>query len=182
MACTLTPYGAANCPTVASPSVSRATRSRLVGSARAAKASDSGSVISAPILNRLVDADRRPSHIAKSMVWLRTMKGGWTPGRLPGRLAVPPRGAGSWSLIVVREGGVEPPHPFGYTDLNRARLPIPPLARVRTNLPSGGRRTDDEVSTGVPAQTPRLRSMPTRERRAGAPCPATRETSADDDA
>jgi hypothetical protein len=29
----------------------------------------------------------------------------------------------------VREGGVEPPHPFEYTDLNRARLPIPPLAR-----------------------------------------------------
>ena len=30
---------------------------------------------------------------------------------------------------MVREGGVEPPHPFEYTDLNRARLPIPPLAR-----------------------------------------------------
>ena len=30
----------------------------------------------------------------------------------------------------VREGGVEPPHPFGHTDLNRARLPIPPLARA----------------------------------------------------
>src|SRR4051794_25370388 len=30
---------------------------------------------------------------------------------------------------LVREGGVEPPHPFGHTDLNRARLPIPPLAR-----------------------------------------------------
>ena len=28
----------------------------------------------------------------------------------------------------VREGGVEPPRPFGHTDLNRARLPIPPLA------------------------------------------------------
>ena len=32
-------------------------------------------------------------------------------------------------MPVVREGGVEPPHPFEYTDLNRARLPIPPLAR-----------------------------------------------------
>lgn len=31
---------------------------------------------------------------------------------------------------VVREGGVEPPRPFGHTDLNRARLPIPPLALV----------------------------------------------------
>ena len=29
---------------------------------------------------------------------------------------------------MVREGGVEPPRPFGHTDLNRARLPIPPLA------------------------------------------------------
>ncbi len=28
----------------------------------------------------------------------------------------------------VREGGVEPPRPHGHTDLNRARLPIPPLA------------------------------------------------------
>ena len=34
-----------------------------------------------------------------------------------------------WAIkLVVREGGVEPPHPFEYTDLNRARLPIPPLA------------------------------------------------------
>ena len=29
---------------------------------------------------------------------------------------------------MVREGGVEPPRPHGHTDLNRARLPIPPLA------------------------------------------------------
>ena len=28
----------------------------------------------------------------------------------------------------MREGGVEPPRPHGHTDLNRARLPIPPLA------------------------------------------------------
>ena len=35
---------------------------------------------------------------------------------------------------VVREGGVEPPRPFGHTDLNRARLPIPPLARARRGL------------------------------------------------
>lgn len=34
----------------------------------------------------------------------------------------------------VREGGVEPPHPFEYTDLNRARLPIPPLAREASRL------------------------------------------------
>jgi hypothetical protein len=30
----------------------------------------------------------------------------------------------------VREGGVEPPHPFGHWNLNPARLPIPPLARA----------------------------------------------------
>ena len=30
---------------------------------------------------------------------------------------------------VVREGGLEPPHPFGHRHLKPARLPIPPLAR-----------------------------------------------------
>ena len=34
----------------------------------------------------------------------------------------------SYVASLVREGGVEPPRPFGHTDLNRARLPIPPLA------------------------------------------------------
>jgi hypothetical protein len=32
---------------------------------------------------------------------------------------------------LVREGGLEPPCPHGHTDLNRARLPISPLARDR---------------------------------------------------
>ena len=32
---------------------------------------------------------------------------------------------------TVREGGVEPPPHFWDTDLNRARLPIPPLARAK---------------------------------------------------
>ena len=40
-----------------------------------------------------------------------------------------PSSRGRGPLLVVREGGVEPPRPFGHTDLNRARLPIPPLAR-----------------------------------------------------
>lgn len=31
---------------------------------------------------------------------------------------------------TVLKGGVEPPRPFGHTDLNRARLPIPPLERA----------------------------------------------------
>ena len=46
----------------------------------------------------------------------------------------------------VREGGVEPPRPFGHTDLNRARLPIPPLA--------------PEARSGYP--TVRTRPKPTR--------------------
>ncbi len=31
---------------------------------------------------------------------------------------------------MVREEGLEPSHPFGHRNLNPARLPIPPLARV----------------------------------------------------
>ena len=46
-------------------------------------------------------------------------------------------GKTSHRKLVVREGGVEPPHPFEYTDLNRARLPIPPLALT----PFGAKRT-----------------------------------------
>src|SRR5690606_15547307 len=38
----------------------------------------------------------------------------------------PPKG----DAILVREGGLEPPCPHGHTDLNRARLPISPLARA----------------------------------------------------
>ena len=60
--------------------------------------------------------------------------------------------AGALSQMIrlsdgVREGGVEPPRPFGHTDLNRARLPIPPLARrgraqtsLRSSRVAGGRR------------------------------------------
>lgn len=33
-------------------------------------------------------------------------------------------------LFVVREGGLEPPHPCEYWHLKPARLPIPPLAHV----------------------------------------------------
>ena len=39
---------------------------------------------------------------------------------------------------LVREGGVEPPRPHGHTDLNRARLPIPPLARKELHYQLGG--------------------------------------------
>lgn len=52
----------------------------------------------------------------------------------------------------VREGGVEPPRPCGHTDLNRARLPIPPLApRVPTAPTAGAPRTQlAQDSTGQP--------------------------------
>jgi hypothetical protein len=39
-----------------------------------------------------------------------------------------------FDLMLVRKGGVEPPRPYGHTDLNRARLPIPPLARTDSQL------------------------------------------------
>jgi hypothetical protein len=36
----------------------------------------------------------------------------------------------SWAaIVIVGEGGLEPPHPFGHRHLKPARLPIPPLAR-----------------------------------------------------
>ena len=46
------------------------------------------------------------------------------------------------SGTFVREGGLEPPRPLGHTDLNRARLPIPPLALVvrSDSRPCGQRR------------------------------------------
>ena len=47
-------------------------------------------------------------------------------------------------FFTVREGGLEPPRRYQHTDLNRARLPIPPLAPTiaarganRTRLPQG---------------------------------------------
>ena len=39
-------------------------------------------------------------------------------------------GIGPRLVIVVREGGLEPPHPCEYWHLKPARLPIPPLAHV----------------------------------------------------
>jgi hypothetical protein len=32
-----------------------------------------------------------------------------------------------WVSDLVPKGGLEPPHPCEYMDLNHARLPIPPL-------------------------------------------------------
>jgi hypothetical protein len=41
-------------------------------------------------------------------------------------------------LILVPKGGLEPPHPCGYMDLNHARLPIPPLRQPKQYHPEPG--------------------------------------------
>ena len=67
-----------------------------------------------------------------------------------------------WPMMTshhVREGGVEPPRPFGHTDLNRARLPIPPLA------PEADVRLSHAVSA---SQTGRGRHMVARYHRENA--------------
>lgn len=46
---------------------------------------------------------------------------------------------------MVREGGVEPPRPCGHTDLNRARLPIPPLARCMLSYDPVLSRPGEEI-------------------------------------
>lgn len=35
-----------------------------------------------------------------------------------------------YGLIKVPRGGIEPPHPLGYTILSRMRLPVPPPRQV----------------------------------------------------
>ena len=59
---------------------------------------------------------RRPEHQRRHMQ---------QPGKT--KTADPQRICG----FIVREGGVEPPLHHWNTDLNRARLPIPPLARTQ---------------------------------------------------
>ena len=65
---------------------------------------------------------------------------------------------------VVREGGVEPPHPFEYTDLNRARLPIPPLARAEVKL---ARRVTRAETRAHPSRSPAARNRTPPPRPAG---------------
>ena len=56
----------------------------------------------------------------------------WSGGRGGVRVRENPRDPGVLGVVLlVREGGVEPPLHFWNTDLNRARLPIPPLARAQ---------------------------------------------------
>src|ERR1700722_4117988 len=74
----------------------------------------------------VVEQVPRPSHAPRDP----------SPGSHPGGL--PPSSA-SRLRRLVGEGGLEPPHPYGHRNLNPARLPIPPLARVeqRAYLTSG---------------------------------------------
>src|SRR5277367_5030240 len=68
-----------------------------------------------------------------------------------------------WKLekILVPKGGLEPPHPCEYMDLNQARLPIPPLRHgvVRAS-PTGPKHANREL---LVLQTGRLMSIPGRE-------------------
>src|SRR5271156_6606611 len=65
----------------------------------------------------VVERAPRPSHAPRDAV----------PGKPPPGVA--PSAPARWRT-VVGEGGLEPPHPFGHRNLNPARLPIPPLARM----------------------------------------------------
>ena len=75
----------------------------------------------------------------------------------------------------VGEGGLEPPHPFGHRNLNPARLPIPPLARVGPTIVAGRRRASasPEYAQRLPMTTAtRVQTQPQPprcHRRAGGP-------------
>src|ERR1700728_2743277 len=85
------------------------------------------------------------------------------PGRYPrGLLLRPPAGVARPGTAspgprglprLVGEAGLEPAHPFGHRNLNPARLPIPPLARVEpTTVVASGparlRRAPGEYAPG----------------------------------
>ena len=70
-----------------------------------------------------------PATPQQHVVSFNPKTGATTPQPHPGttKTADPQRICG----FIVREGGVEPPLHHWNTDLNRARLPIPPLARTQ---------------------------------------------------
>ena len=57
---------------------------------------------------------------------------------------------------LVPKGGLEPPHPCEYMDLNHARLPIPPLRHGDSFSVHQGEHTNRELSV---FQSGRLKSM-----------------------
>jgi hypothetical protein len=64
--------------------------------------------------------------------------------------------------VSVREGGVEPPRPFGHTDLNRARLPVPPLAQRTTKADVRQPEMPRQPSMHPPTRSRRYRRPGTR--------------------
>ena len=70
------------------------------------------------------------------------------------------RGGSEDVCLRVRMRGLEPPRPKGHTDLNRARLPIPPHPRGRSQ--SSG-------ASGVPEPVPASEPPPRRRGRTTAP-------------
>ena len=79
------------------------------------------------------------------------------------------------------QGGVEPPRPYGHTDLNRARLPIPPLAHTdshtganqptETNIPARAVSHRADGTTAVLHVLPLHTTPSPRHRLRVAPCP-----------
>ena len=61
------------------------------------------------------------------------------------------------ATLVVSEGGLEPPRPFGHQLLKLARLPIPPLRRGSGSPRIGGQSTGQAAA---PRQTPPPRQPP----------------------
>src|SRR5690242_18482156 len=64
---------------------------------------------------------------------------------------------------MVREGGLEPPHPCEYWHLKPARLPIPPLAHVRMHRSASSHESLTSRSPqhhSRPGSCPRTERMP----------------------
>ena len=80
-----------------------------------------------PDVRAAAAASRRPAQSSRRRHGERASDGPFRPLNVKTPALV---GQGSNAEYLVGEGGLEPPHPFGHRNLNPARLPIPPLARV----------------------------------------------------
>jgi hypothetical protein len=58
----------------------------------------------------------------------------------------------SKGIYLVPKGGLEPPHPCEYTDLNRARLPIPPLRQCFVVSSTNGRIRQQYLVSQTPSR------------------------------
>src|SRR5436190_7439534 len=82
----------------------------------------------------------------------------------------------SFRAVRVRMRGLEPPRPEGHTDLNRARLPIPPHPRAWDSVAACRRRSEPRLRPNEDDE-PRTRERGPRFPRpgGGAPGPLDRE-------